>query len=166
MGSNDAFEQIINQHKGILYKVVNAYCKDEEDRKDLVQEIMIQLWKSFDKYKQEYKITTWIYRIALNTAISFYRKNAVKNTNTILMDDKIIHLEESKTTDLEQNLVLLEQFINELKEFDKALMLLYLEDRNQQEMADILGISTSNVSTKIARIKEKLKQRFSNHNNR
>lgn len=71
---SERFLAVIQTHKGILYKIANAYCHDAEDRKDLVQEIIIQLWKSFDNYSDQYKYSTWIYRIALNVAISFYRK--------------------------------------------------------------------------------------------
>ncbi|MEQ1767571.1 MAG: RNA polymerase sigma factor, partial [Methylotenera sp.] len=74
---NQIFQELIEQHKGILFKVARTYCQDEDDRQDLIQEIMIQLWQSFHKYNEKFKISTWLYRISINVAISFYRKNAV-----------------------------------------------------------------------------------------
>ncbi|MEQ1554681.1 MAG: RNA polymerase sigma factor [Ferruginibacter sp.] len=158
---NQIFQELIEQHKGILFKVARTYCQDEDDRQDLIQEIMIQLWQSFHKYNEKFKISTWLYRISINVAISFYRKNAVRKKNSIPLDEQISQIKEDEKTETEQHLNLLDQFINELKEFDKALMLFYLEDKSHIEIADIMGISVGNVGTKIGRIKDKLKQRFS-----
>ena len=155
------FEGIIEQHKGILFKVARAYCPDEEDRQDLIQEMMIQIWQSIHKYNDQYKISTWLYRISLNVAISFYRKSSTRAKKyTELTEHLIEHPVEDKSGN-ERQLNLLEQFISELKELDKALMILYLEDKSHTEIAEILGMSVSNVGTKIGRIKDKLKTRFS-----
>ena len=161
---NQLFQELIEQHKGILFKVARTYCQDEYDRQDLIQEIMIQVWQSFHKYNEKFKISTWLYRISINVAISFYRKNVVRKSNSVALTEQVSQIKEDEKTENGQQLNLLDQFINELKEFDKALMLLYLEDKSQVEIADILGISVGNVSTKIGRIKEKLKQRFSQQN--
>lgn len=160
--NQDLFLSVIQAHKGILYKVANSYCADAEDRKDLVQEIIVQLWKSFNRYTNQYKYSTWIYRIALNVAISFYRKeNRRKEVSNPLSDDGILNLvDTSGTGETEKNLGLLQQFIAELKELDKALMLLYLEEKTYKEIADIMSISETNVATKIGRIKTILKQKF------
>ncbi len=156
-----AFQKTIATHKGILFKVARIYCQDEEDRKDLIQEMMIQIWRSFPTYKEQYKISTWLYRIALNVAISFYRKNKRQKGNNVFLNEKIEPISEDVDPEQEHQLQLLDKFINELNDLDKALMLLYLEEKNQNEIAEILGISVSNVSTKIGRIKTKLKKRFS-----
>jgi RNA polymerase sigma factor (sigma-70 family) len=156
-----SFEQLILEHKRIILKVANAYCSNEESRKDLVQEIMIQLWRSFDRYNDEYKISTWMYNIALNVAISFYRKNITQSKYVTPINDNAGNIADTDSSDKEHQLLLLEQFISELKELDKALMLLYLDEKSHKEMAIILGITETNVATKIGRIKEKLKQRFS-----
>ncbi len=161
---NQIFQEFIEQHKGILFKVARTYCQDEDDRQDLIQEIMIQLWQSFNKYNENFKISTWLFRISINVAISFYRKNASRKSNSIPLNTQISQIKEDEKTETEQQLNLLDLFINELKEFDKALMLLYLEDKSHIEIADILGISVGNVGTKISRIKDKLKQRFSQQN--
>ncbi|MCJ8163908.1 sigma-70 family RNA polymerase sigma factor [Pontibacter sp. E15-1] len=154
------FEAIIQANKGIIYKVVNAYCHRPDDREDLAQEIMLQLWKSFGRYNDQYKVSTWMYRIALNVAISFYRKNLARQQVLVPISENTAHPANEEPQNHEQQLALLEQFISELKELDKALMLLYLEQKGQREIADILGISASNVSTKIARIKDNLKKKF------
>lgn len=154
------FERIIEQHKGILFKVARTYCQGVDDRQDLVQEIMIQIWQSIHKYNDQYEISTWLYRISLNVAISFYRKNSTRVTKyTPLTGQLAENLVEDKSEN-ERQLNLLEQFISELKEVDKALMILYLEDTSHAEIAEILGISVSNVGTKVGRVKDKLKARF------
>jgi RNA polymerase sigma-70 factor (ECF subfamily) len=159
--------QIIMQNIGIVYRVANIYCKNQEDKKDLVQEIMTQLWSSFERFDEAYKIGTWMYRVSLNIAISFYRKKLTLEKHFLPIEERlaVITDNENENKDENQKLDLLEKFISELREFDKALMLLYLEKKSHQEISEILGISTSNVSTKIARIKEGLKQQFSNYNN-
>lgn len=161
-----AFRELLKQHVGILNKVAGTYCKNESDRRDLIQEMLIQIWKSMPKYNAQFAVSTWLYRIALNTAISFYRKNQALRRNQVAMNDPVANTIQETTSDPEheRQLQLLEQFIHELNDLDKALMLLYLEGKSHAEIAEILGISTSNVSTKIGRIKEKLKIRFSPFN--
>ena len=102
-----------------------------------------------------------MYRIALNVAISFYRKEN-RPGKTVSLTETLHDIEEKCLHETEEKINLLQQFINELKELDKALMILYLEEKNHKEIADILGITETNVATKLSRIKDKLKQRFSN----
>ncbi len=159
----DEFLSTIDTHKKIIYKVVNSYCKNKEDRKDLEQEIIIQLWNSFDKYNAEYKYSTWMYRIALNVAISFYRKEKKWFViNEFYNEDSIYSIadENENKTELDHNIELLQEFINKLNELERALMLLYLEEKPYDEVAEILGISKTNVATKISRLKLKLKKEF------
>ena len=160
--SNKAdFLQLIEQNKGIIYKVSRSYGKNEEDREDLFQEIVIQLWGAFDRYNDQYKLSTWMYRIALNVAISFYRKARRRIESESPLTENMAEIADSEdSTELETNVNLLQQFINELKELDKALMILYLESKSYKEMAEILGITETNVATKISRIKDQLKQKF------
>ncbi len=158
------FQELIDENKGILFKVAKTYCQDEVDRQDLIQEMMIQIWRSLHKYNKQFKMSTWLYRISLNVAISFYRKNTIRNSHVIFLREEFPQIQEIESSEKEQELNLLEQFINELKEIDKALMILYLEDKSHAEIAEILGLSVSNVGTKIARIKDKLKKRFSQQN--
>jgi RNA polymerase sigma-70 factor (ECF subfamily) len=155
------FQNIIEQHKGILHKVARAYCPNEDDRQDLIQEMMIQIWLSIHRYNNQFKISTWFYRISLNVAISFYRKNTTRANKYTELTEQLIETPVEDKSENERQLYLLDQFISELKEIDKALMILYLEDKSHTEIAEILGISVSNVGTKIGRIKNKLKTRFS-----
>ena len=158
----DHFLSVIETNKGIIYKVANSYCKDTEDRQDLVQEIILKLWKSFDSYDENFKHSTWIYRIALNTAISFYRKEKSRKTITTPFSESLFNVADLENDKhIEESTLFLNQFISELKELDKALMLLYLEEKSHKEMAEIIGITETNVATKIGRIKNILKQRFS-----
>lgn len=156
------FSTIIENNKKLIYKIANAYCENSEDRKDLFQEIVLQLWRAFPKYNPQFAITTWLYRIALNVSISYYRQSKNKKIQTVLDNEYILEIAE--TPDLEnpknEQLKQLHQFISELKELDKALILLYLEGNKQDVIAEILGISKTNVATKIGRIKEQLKKRF------
>jgi len=155
------FQEIIEQHKGIFFKVARTYCPNEDDRQDLIQEIMIQIWHSVHKYNERYKISTWLYRISLNVAISFYRKSSTRANKFSGLSEHMAEIPTEEKSETEQQLNLLEQFISELKEIDKALMILYLEDKKHHEIAEILGMSASNVGTKLVRIKHKLKTRFS-----
>jgi RNA polymerase sigma factor (sigma-70 family) len=135
------------------------------DRDDLAQEISYQLWRSYGHFNGTVKFSTWMYRVALNVAITFYRKTT-KAANTIQLEQVADEPEDKRedSTDLEKNINMLQQFINELKELDKALMILYLEEKKYTEISEILGITETNVATRISRIKEKLKQQFSTIN--
>jgi len=165
--NEEALLKLIADNRRIIFKVCNAYCKNKHDREDLQQEIVYQLLRSYTNYKAEYKFTTWMYRVALNVAISHYRK--AKTTDTIItFDDEPPEIEDKSDgeaeTETDKNINILHQFINALKELDKALMILYLEEKSYAEIAEILGITETNVATKISRIKEKLKMQFNTLN--
>lgn len=152
----------LQQHKGIIIKICNSYCPWKKDRDDLAQEIVFNLWKAFADYTPDYKFSTWMYRIAFNVAISFYRKERRSLQFNPYSENLIVFDDESNTAgQLEGNLALLQKFVQELKEIDKSLMLLYLDDKSYKEIAEIIGISESNVATKINRIKANLKSKFS-----
>lgn len=159
--SHDNFSAFIKSNEGIIFKIARVYCPDSENRKDLVQEILVQLWKSRKKYDNSFKISTWVYRISLNVAISFYRKQLVRESKKSPFHENLEHeTDHQDIGDKEKNIQLLYRFIYELNELDRALMLLYLEEKSHQEIAEILGISQSNVGTRVSRIKQQLKQRF------
>jgi len=157
----DTFLHLLQQYKGIVIKICNSYCPSKTDREDLAQEIVFNLWKAFTNYTPDYKFSTWMYRIALNVAISFYRKErralqySTYSENLLIFDD-----DSNSTRELEGNLGLLQKFIHELKEIDKSILILYLDDKSYTEIAEIVGISESNVATKINRIKAHLKSKF------
>jgi RNA polymerase sigma-70 factor (ECF subfamily) len=157
----EAFLSVMEAHKGILYKVAHSYCRDEEDRRDLVQEIILQVWKSFDQYDPAYRYSTWIYRIALNVAISFYRKTKSRQERAQQYREEIVYLGEAQLSEREQEQqVLLDHLIRELPELDRAILLLYLDQASQREIAAVMGISETNVSTRISRIKKNLAERI------
>ena len=161
MKKEDKFLSVIDSHKGIFYKVANNYCKNSEDRKDLIQEIIYQLWKGFDNYNPQFQYSTWIYRISLNVAISFYRKERTITQKKVDIDNSLLVVSDILfNQEMEDNLNLLHQFISELKEVDKAIMLLYLEQKTHKDISEIIGISESNVGTKVSRIKMLLTQKF------
>lgn len=159
----ELFISVIEENKGIIYKIANSYKKDEDDKKELVQEIIFQLWRSFTTYDRSSKLSTWMYRVALNVAISSYRKDKKKTEVFVPLSDTMLEFADADGYD-EASLNLLQQFIRELKELDRALMILYLEEKSGKEMAEILGLSEVNIRTKISRIKEQLKKKFSHIN--
>ena len=158
MNPNDLLQRI-QDNKGILYKISNSYCRNAGDRDDLVQEMMYQLLRSAQRFDENQKFSTWMYRIALNVAISFYRK-ASRGGVTVALDAEAQFADDPVNEELEQRIEALQQFIRALNELDKALMILYLEERPYREIAEILGISETNVATKLSRIKGRLKQEF------
>jgi RNA polymerase sigma-70 factor (ECF subfamily) len=154
------FIQVITEHQGIILKVCRMYCSDREDSKDLFQEIVLQLWKSYPKFNGTAKISTWMYRLALNIAITRLRKNSRRPGTSPLGDQ---HLEfpdqKSQRIDIEYGHEL-QLAIDSLNKFDKALMLLYLDEKSYKEMAEIMELSETNVGVKIGRIKQKLKEKL------
>ena len=155
----DLFLQLIEENKGIIIKICNSYCRNKSDLDDLAQEIIYQLWRSGHSFDKSQRFSTWMYRVALNVAISFYRKG-LKESMIESLSGAEEQIAEDSSYEGEEDLSKLQQFIYELKELDKALMILYLESKSYREIADILGITETNVATKINRIKEKLKQKF------
>ena len=155
------FLELIEENKRIIFKICNSYCPNKDERDDLAQEIVYNLWKSYQSFNSNLKFSTWMYRIALNVAISFYRKEN-KSGTYIPFSESLLLFEENAgaNTEMETNLGLLMKFIGELKEIDRSIMLLYLDDKSYKEIAEITGISESNVATKISRIKDKLKSNF------
>jgi RNA polymerase sigma-70 factor (ECF subfamily) len=155
----DKFQALVDEHKKILYKVCNLYCRNRDDREDLAQEIVIQLWRSFASFDQRCRFSTWMYRIALNVAISFYRRESTRARYVISDDERLLNAIDETATQPEE-LQLIYRFIAELDPLNKALVLLYLDGNSYQEIADVLGISETNVATKISRLKNTMKQEF------
>tara|TARA_R110002124_G_scaffold249135_2_gene414276 strand:+ start:312 stop:803 length:492 start_codon:yes stop_codon:yes gene_type:complete len=153
------FLSSIESNKGIIYKVANSYCRDKDDREDLIQEIILQLWKSFPNFNPEYKLSTWMYRIALNVAISAYRKATKRKQILLPLSEAAIYLVEDKN-EMNDDRQLLQTLIKELKEVDRALILLFLDGYLYPEIGELLGLSESNVATKLSRIKQLLKKKL------
>jgi RNA polymerase sigma-70 factor (ECF subfamily) len=151
------FLLLVQEHQGIIRKVCHLYGRNDADRDDLYQEIVIQLWKAFSSFRGEAKISTWMYRIALNTAISNLRKQSRK---VALSFPEFIPREEAETDEeklKEEKLQQMYAAISRLSEVEKAIVMLYLEDKSYDEMEEILGIGNGALRVKMNRIKEKLR---------
>lgn len=148
------FESVMDQFRGLIYKIANGYSNNREDLNDLIQEIALQMWRSFDCYNPEFKRSTWIYRIALNTAISFLRKNTTRDKYVV--DSEHLLLEAHAASEDGKRDFEINKILQRLGKLDRALMILHLDERDYQEISKILNISASNVGTKISRIKHQL----------
>lgn len=152
------FIQIVNAHAGILHKVCRLYGKEEEDRKDLYQEIVLQLWRSFPTYRQEAKPSTWLYRVALNTAISLVRRQSRRVSPIALNNELVAIVQSTQSSEIDEQMNQFYRAVDELSSVEKALVFLYLDNNSYDEIARIVGISNSNVGVKLNRIKAKLKR--------
>lgn len=153
------FVNLILENEGIIYKIARTYSKSTEDRNDLYQEIVYQLWKSFHTFKGNSKISTWIYRVALNTSVSQWRKEK-KSGQKVNLDNLFLKQPEAYDPELENRLALVYEQIDQLNQIEKGIMLLVLEGKKYDEIAEITGFSASNIGTRISRIKSKMKQRI------
>lgn len=158
MSLQDDFIGLVNDNRGILYKICRMYGATDTDRQDLFQEIVIQLWRSYPSFRGDSKFSTWLYRIALNTAISDLRKQR-RHIASVDPDSLPTQLQDIQyNTEKEEQLQSLYAAINRLTEVEKALTMLYLEDKSYAEMEEILGIAQNNLRVKMNRIKEKLRK--------
>mgnify|MGYP002395650600 CR=1 FL=1 len=152
-----AFTQLIQEHQGMLFKVTSLYTDTKEDQEDLFQETVFQLWKYFETFRNESKITTWMYRVAMNTAITHLRKSK-KRPNAVAVEHLVMLKTENHDPVWEDRLRQLYQQLNKLNVLEKGIMLLLLEDKSYKEISEITGLAPSNVGTRISRIKKKLRE--------
>lgn len=152
------FIQIVQKNQGIIYKVCNIYCDVQEDRNDLFQEIVTQLWKSFPSFRKESKFSTWMYRVALNTAITSFKKTKRRPDQNNLTYDNFQIQDESYDMETEENIKHLYRAVAQLTGVEKSIVLLYLENKKYEEIAEITGITQNYVRVKMNRIKKKLKK--------
>jgi RNA polymerase sigma-70 factor, ECF subfamily len=157
------FTALLDAHKGILYKVGNAYATNAEDRADLMQEIAAQWWRSFPRYDRRFRFSTWAYRIALNVGISFFRRERRRERTYIEAGDSVLEIvgDDPRVSADDGRVRALHGFIATLPPLDRALILLYLDGHRHDEIAEVLGISVSNVGTRFGRIKQRLRGAFS-----
>jgi len=148
------FLKIVEAHQGIIYKVCKMYRDTREDQEDLFQEIVLQLWKAFPKFRGKAKVSTWMYRIALNTAIAIFRKNKIELDFSENIQRETLSKSAEETSENEERLF---EAIRTLNKADRAVIALYLENYPYREIAEITGITENYVGVKISRIKEKLK---------
>lgn len=156
--NQDEFLKLVHEHRAMLYKVCNVYCHSEQDRQDMFQEIIIQLWRAYPNFRGDSKFSTWLYRIALNTAISDLRKQQRRVKTYYPETIPYEPMAESAAHQKEEQLKNLYRAIAHLGEIERAIVMLYLEDKSYEEMEEILGINQNNLRVKMNRIKEKLRK--------
>jgi len=161
------FLSILERHISILIKIINVYAYNAADRKDLMSDIIFELWKSYPKFRGESQVSTWLYRVALNVSLKSKRK---RDNNKLLFVDELIVFEsvflKGGSSDGRENINRLYGCIEELNPINKAVILLYLDDKSNEEIADITGMSRTNVSTRLNRIREQLRKcMIKNENN-
>lgn len=152
------FIELIKQHEGIIFKISSIYAKQKDDQKDLYQEIVYQLYKSYGHFKGQSKISTYMYRVALNTALTFSKKQKKRGYSVELQGLNL--KQEIYDPLLEERLKLMYNQIKMLNDIEKGLILLFLEGKKHEEISQITGFTASNVGTRISRIKEKLRKQI------
>lgn len=154
----DNFVTLLEENQNIVHKICRLYTNNRDQHNDLFQEITIQLWRAFPKFRGDSKFSTWMYRVGLNTAITLYRKSK-RTVQTQDFDSVMFRISSEEYDDTEeQQLKLMYSAVKELNDIDKALVFLYLEDKNYSEISETLGISEVNARVKMNRVKKKLKK--------
>lgn len=151
------FISLINEHQGLIHKVCTMYENDPDVRDDLFQEIVLQLWKSLPSFRGESKITTWMYRIALNTAISGLRRKS-RRVKTEDLHDLHLNITDTGEVDREEDFKKLQSAIRQLPEIERAMVMMALEEISYEDIAETIGITQNNVRVRMNRIREKLKK--------
>lgn len=152
------FVRIVTANQGIIRSLCKAYYVDHEDRKDVFQDIVLQLWKSFESFRGESKISTWIYKVSLNTILAKVRKEKHKIT-TESIGSAALSFSQAKADD---DMELLNQVLRYLQGIDKAIVILYLEGYKNKEISQMLNLTATNVSTRLSRVKAELSAKFKN----
>ncbi len=145
----------LGEHRGILYKIANGYCRAPDDRGDLVQEMILQLWRAWPRYDERQRFSTWMYRVAMNVAISFYRHESRRQRDLVPLGELGFDVGDA-TVAASPDLRRLQEKVAALDELDRALVLLYLDEQSSAEIADIMGLTATNVTTRLSRIKKRL----------
>jgi RNA polymerase sigma-70 factor (ECF subfamily) len=159
MDQKREFLLIVEQNKGLVYKVAGFFAPDRHERQDLFQEIVYQLWKSFGSFRNESRVTTWMYRVAMNTAICYSRKNR-RQQPTMFISSEMLEFPDSRDAETEESFRIMHQQIRELNLLERGIIMLYLEGKSYEEISGLIGISATNVGTRLSRIREKLKQKI------
>ena len=159
MHTKEEFIQHIKENEGIIYKVARLYTDSAEDQKDVYQAIVYPLWPSYPSFKENSKISTWMYRVALNTAISNLKKEKRKGTR-VSIDNVLLNQIDHVDTVMEERITLLYAHIKKLSIVEKGIILLHLEGKSYADIAAITGFTNTNIGTRLARIKQKLKSQI------
>ncbi len=157
MSKEEEFVGLIQSHQGLIYKITTIYTRDREEREDLYQEIVYQTWKSFDYFKKASKPSTWLYRVGMNTAITHLNKRKKYTDNVVILDQRMDFAEDLDYCE-EEKMEQLYAEIRKLNLLDRGIIFLFLEGNSHDEIAEVTGISVSNVGTRMSRIREKLKK--------
>ncbi|MEO8172328.1 MAG: sigma-70 family RNA polymerase sigma factor [Sediminibacterium sp.] len=155
------FIRTIKENEGIIFRITTVYCADRIDRQDLYQDIVYQLWKSFDSFNKTAKLSTWLYRVALNTAITHLHK-AKRLGGIVALDDFMLNLADESSQFTQERTIEMYSKIRNLGPVEKSIVLLYLEGKTYAEIADITGFTVTNTATRLSRIREKLKNQLNN----
>ena len=155
--SEKQFVELVNTHQGIIHKVCGMYCNDKDDKKDLFQEIVLQLWRSVPSFRAEAKISTFIYRVALNVALSGIRKSYRQPVQESISENVLAFPNDNSYEEKSEQLQMLNNAIAQLSEIEKAITLMYLDDHSYEEIAETMGITQNNLRVRMNRIREKLK---------
>ena len=160
VADEEIFTRLLEQHGGIIRKVALGYTNTFADRQDLAQEITLQLWRAYPRYAPERPFSTWMYRIALNVAISFLRRHTHPVRQALSLEENEIEVvdEAAGRTEPDERIALLQQVIASLAPLDRGLMLLYLDDHSYREIAAVLGLTETNVATKLNRLKQRVRE--------
>ena len=160
MDPEKEFVSLLNQHQKIIYKVCNLYMQSHTDKEDLFQEITLQAWKAYGNFRGDAKFSTWLYRVALNTAITFYRK---EKKNIVFTTDEVPETTAGPYDPIEERTKAMYAAIGELSKIDKAIVMLYLEDYSYAEISEVVGITANNIAVKMNRIKTRLRDQTKKH---
>lgn len=158
--AREQFTSLLDCHIGIVRKVAAAYAADGSEREDLIQEIGLQLWRAWPKYDAGRPFSTWMYRIALNVGISFLRSRSRGRASVRSLDELPVEPSEKHRHDpeLEEGIRVIRRALSELQPLDRALLILHFDDRSHREIGEVLGLSESNVGSKLARLKERMRR--------
>ncbi|MDV4102570.1 RNA polymerase subunit sigma-70 [Elizabethkingia anophelis] len=155
------FLEKIEKHKGMIFKISKMYLENQEDREDMFQEIILQLWKSYQAFEGKSQFSTWLYRVSLNTAITFLKRDKKRTDKNELHEN--IDIEDEQNTDKELQTEFLYKAVQELNPIEKALIFLFLEGQNYKQISENMGITEVNARVKLNRTKEKLQQIIKNY---
>jgi len=154
-----SFSTLLGENSSIVFKVALTYCWHEDDRAELQQEIVTQLWSAFPKYDAEKRFSTWMYRIALNVAISYVRNHSLRKRHMVPYDETVhVRVDSHAEFNDDPRLEFFQRFVRDLDPLNRAVILLYLEEHSYRHIANIIGISETNVASKISRLKQRVRQ--------
>lgn len=159
LDTRQAFAELLERHRKIVFKVANSYAWQPEDRAELAQEIALQLWRAYPSYDPTRRFSTWMYRVALNVAISYVRDHSERRAYTVALDESLHDAADPNAHDpeLAQQVSALNRIIAALDPLNRALMLLYLDEYSNREIGEVLGLTETNVSTKLSRLKQRIR---------